>query len=126
MTPTTNSQNLRIRTLAVLLLAALALAVNLNDLGADSFWGEEIFTASFASLPPLEVIRWTAGDIHPPLYYLISGSFAKLLVPFGQTDGPNVATDWLWRFPHATRCWPPRKETSSAYGTSKPALVNRL
>lgn len=78
-----------------LVLAALSLGLNLHDLAADSFWGDEIFTASYASRPPAEVIRWTAADIHPPLYYLLAGAFARLT-----TGGsPNQVSDWLWRFP---------------------------
>lgn len=82
-----------------LFLVALALIFNLHALATDSFWGDEIFTATFASQPPLEVIRWTATDIHPPLYYLLAGGFTRLVVPLGPTEGPTPASDWLWRFP---------------------------
>ena len=78
-----------------LFLAALSLGLNLHALAADSFWGDEIFTASYASRPPAEVIRWTAGDIHPPLYYLLAGAFAHLTA----NGSPNQVSDWLWRFP---------------------------
>jgi hypothetical protein len=82
-----------------LLLVTLALALNLHDLAADSFWGDEIFTATFASQSPAEVIHWTANDIHPPLYYLLAGTFTRLTVPLGATELPTPASDWLWRFP---------------------------
>ncbi len=82
-----------------LLLIALAFALTLHALAADSFWGDEILTASFASRSPAEVIRWTASDIHPPLYYLIAGTFTKLMIPLGTTPDPGLVTDWLWRFP---------------------------
>ncbi|MDH3674082.1 MAG: glycosyltransferase family 39 protein [Anaerolineae bacterium] len=99
MRPKISAYNPRFATNSVMLITALALALNLHGLAADSFWGDEIFTASFASLSPLEIIRWTASDIHPPLYYLISGSFTKFSLSLGPGSGPNVATDWLWRFP---------------------------
>lgn len=80
-----------------LLIIALSLALNLHSLAADSLWGDEIFTASFAARSPAEVIRWTADDIHPPLYYLLAGTFTRLTV----TRPPSPASDWLWRFPSA-------------------------
>lgn len=82
-----------------LILIALALAVNLHGLAADSLWGDEIFTASFAGRSLLEVIRWTAEDIHPPLYYLVAGAFTALTIPLGTTADPAQVSDWLWRFP---------------------------
>jgi uncharacterized membrane protein len=82
-----------------LLLIALSLALNLHALAVDSFWGDEILTATFAGRSPADVIRWTAGDIHPPLYYLLAGGFIRLTVPLGLTDAPNPVSDWLWRFP---------------------------
>lgn len=82
-----------------LVVVAIAFALNLHGLAADSFWGDEILTAGFATLPFAELIETTAGDIHPPLYYLIAGAFAKLTIPLGVVTDPNQATDWLWRFP---------------------------
>jgi hypothetical protein len=82
-----------------LFLVALSLALNLHDLAADSFWGDEIFTATFASQSPAAVIRWTASDIHPPLYYLLAGTFTHLTLPLGVTELPSQVSDWLWRFP---------------------------
>jgi len=83
----------------ILAIIAFSLALNLHALATDSFWGDEIFTAIFASQAPAEVIRWTAEDIHPPLYYLLAGHFTRLTVPFGLTTAPSPASDWLWRFP---------------------------
>jgi 4-amino-4-deoxy-L-arabinose transferase-like glycosyltransferase len=78
-------------------LLLLALGITLHGLAADSFWGDEIFTATFANQSPAAVIQWTAGDIHPPLYYLLAGGFARLTVP--PESPPSAASDWLWRFP---------------------------
>jgi uncharacterized protein (TIRG00374 family) len=99
MKPKLNSQSPSLHAGPILLITALSLALNLHALAGDSFWGDEILTASFASLSPLEVVRWTAGDIHPPLYYLISGTFTNFTAPLGTIDRPNPVTDWLWRFP---------------------------
>jgi len=82
-----------------LFLLVLSLALNLHGLSSDSFWGDEIFTASFANQSPGEVITWTASDIHPPLYYLVAGTFARLIIPLGTTELPTATSDWLWRFP---------------------------
>ena len=85
--------------LPALLLLALSLALNLHGLSSDSFWGDEIFTASFAGRSLSEVISWTASDIHPPFYYLATGTFTRLLIPLGTTEFPTSTSDWLWRFP---------------------------
>lgn len=85
-----------------LFIIALALALNLYSLSADSFWGDEILTATFASRSPADLIRWTARDIHPPLYYLVTGAFTDLMVPLGSPETiryPTRVSDWLWRFP---------------------------
>ena len=81
------------------LVVLLAFFINLHTLAGDSFWGDEILTALYASRSPAEVIAWTAEDIHPPLYYLLAGTFTRLTVPLGHSTGPDVVSDWLWRFP---------------------------
>ena len=83
----------------ILFVVALSLALNLHALAADSFWGDEIFTAIFAGQAPAAVIHWTADDIHPPLYYLLAGHFTRLTLPLGLTSDPSPISDWLWRFP---------------------------
>ncbi|GAB4429232.1 MAG: hypothetical protein Kow0031_09760 [Anaerolineae bacterium] len=82
-----------------LLILLLAFALGLHALAGDSFWGDEILTASFAAQSPAEVIRWTAKDIHPPLYYLLAGAFTRLTASLSGVDAPGPASDWLWRFP---------------------------
>jgi len=52
---------------AILLLAAL---VRLLGISTESLWLDEATSLMVAQLPPDELIRWTANDIHPPLYYL--------------------------------------------------------
>lgn len=91
----------RIIPIWALAIVALSLALNLHALAADSFWGDEILTASFANRSPADVIQWTAGDIHPPLYYLLAGAFARFFVWPGADPFPSATSDWLWRFPSA-------------------------
>ena len=95
-----------------LVILLLAWALRVYQLGADSLWGDEIFTATQSPLPALELLRWTAGDIHPPGYYLIVGWLADWSgwahLP------PSALTDWLWRFP------------SAVVGTLAVALAYRL
>ncbi|MEP7199132.1 MAG: glycosyltransferase family 39 protein, partial [Chloroflexota bacterium] len=53
-------------TLAVLLIA---FAARLNTLGDPPFWYDEGLVGWSARLPFLETARWTAADVHPPLYF---------------------------------------------------------
>ncbi len=78
------------------LIILIAYALRLHDLAGDSLWGDEIFTATQSPLPVGELLRWTAGDIHPPGYYLLVGRLADGL---GWAHlSPSALTDWLWRF----------------------------
>ncbi len=49
----------------------VALALRVYHLGAESLWYDETVSAYLSSRSPLEIIRHTAGDIHPPGYYLM-------------------------------------------------------
>ena len=53
---------------AILLLAAL---VRLLGISTESLWLDEATSLMVARLSPVELTRWTANDIHPPLYYLL-------------------------------------------------------
>ncbi len=75
----------------------LSFALQLHDLAEESLWGDEIFTAIFSALSPLDTIRFTAKDIHPPLYYLLVGRLPHL--PFWPIAPPSMVTDWFWRWP---------------------------
>ncbi len=84
---------------SLFIILLLSLALNLHALASENLWEDEIFTALFASRPPAELIEWTKDDIHPPLYYLIAGTFTRLTSPLGATPDPTPTSDWLWRFP---------------------------
>jgi uncharacterized membrane protein len=47
------------------------LALRLYNLGAESLWYDETVSLLLARDSLAELIRHTAGDIHPPLYYLL-------------------------------------------------------
>jgi hypothetical protein len=93
----TSREHLIRRIGGVVLIILIAYALRLHDLAGDSLWGDEIFTATQSPLPVGELLRWTAGDIHPPGYYLLVGRLADGL---GWAHlSPSALTDWLWRFP---------------------------
>ena len=69
----------RLPLLAVLLLG---LALRLYRLGADSLWYDETVSTALAGSPLPELLRHTAGDIHPPGYYLLLRGWL-LLTGFG-------------------------------------------
>jgi len=53
--------------LAVCLLAFILRIAGLAD---HNIWWDEGIGVWLARMPLLESIRWTAGDVHPPLYYI--------------------------------------------------------
>lgn len=61
----------RLAILGVLGLTAIGIALRAYAIGQGSFWVDEAYTARIAQLPALEIIKTTAGDVHPPLYYLL-------------------------------------------------------
>ena len=40
-------------------------------------WFDEAFSLQLAKLSVSDVIKYTASDVHPPLYYLILRAFVK-------------------------------------------------
>src|SRR5437660_587786 len=79
--------------LPYLILAAvtsLGLALRLLGLDRKSVWFDEAVTAGFAALSPREVLSAIAGDVNPPLYYLLL-----------QAWWPYVRDDFWLRFPSA-------------------------
>jgi len=62
--------NIRSRIVLVVILL-VGTALRLFRLGADSLWYDETVSTYLAGSPIAELIRHTAGDIHPPGYYLL-------------------------------------------------------
>lgn len=54
-----------------LLLLLLAFALRVGGLADHNFWWDEGIGVWLARMPVAESIRWTAGDVHPPLYYIL-------------------------------------------------------
>ena len=62
--------------LGLILLAGAAL--RLYRLGADSLWYDETVSTFLAGSRLAELLRHTAGDIHPPGYYLLLHAWTRL------------------------------------------------
>jgi uncharacterized membrane protein len=82
----------------------LAFSLRLTALDAQSLWYDEGVTAVVAQYDPLTLIRWTADDIQPPLYYLVVSAW-------GQVAGWS---EWSLRF------------VSAAFGTLLVPLLAAL
>lgn len=53
------------------LVLLFSLALRLFDLGSESLWYDEAFTSLIADLPFHNALAAVAGDVHPPLWYMI-------------------------------------------------------
>ncbi len=62
-----------------LALPLLAFALYTFRLDAQSLWYDEAVSARLASMPLPDLIRWTADDIQPPLYYLLLHGWTRLV-----------------------------------------------
>ncbi len=66
------------RTVCAVGACALAMAIRLYRLGAESLWYDETVSAHLASLQSRALIAHTALDIHPPGYYLLLRLWSQL------------------------------------------------
>ena len=73
----------------LLLFILIAFALRLLWLGEQSLWYDEGVTWMLSQMPLPELIRWTAADIQPPLYYLLIWA----------TDILIDDSEWALRFP---------------------------
>jgi uncharacterized membrane protein len=60
-------------------LFGLSLAIRLGSGWLDSLWYDEAFTAWLAQLPLDRMMLAVAGDVHPPLWYLIEWATVRIL-----------------------------------------------
>ncbi len=81
----------RRRSAWLLLLLLLALALRLYRLPAQSLWYDEGVTAAISQRSLADLTRWTAGDIQPPLYYILTAGWIRLA----------GVSEWALRFPSA-------------------------
>ena len=58
-------------TLAAVAVALLGLVLRFWGLGKESIWLDEVTSVIIARMDLPSVIAWAAGDIHPPLYYMV-------------------------------------------------------
>ncbi len=70
-------------------LFILAAILRVIQLGDAALWYDEAITGWFARLPIPQLITATAGDTHPPLYYLIVWIFTRCL----------GSSEWVIRLP---------------------------
>lgn len=63
-------------------LVLLACGLRLYRLDVQSLWYDEGVTARVARMPVRELVRWTADDIQPPLYYLLVAGWLRLIEPW--------------------------------------------
>jgi len=74
MTPNANSKNLGPHLRPgywVLFFVLVGFGLRLHQLSFQPLWGDEGWSFYFATQPLPQLIRLTAIDIHPPLYYLL-------------------------------------------------------
>ena len=75
----------------LLALILIGLGLRLALLGEQSLWYDEGVTWWLATMSPPALLRWTAADIQPPLYYLLLWAARFLL----------GSSEWALRFPSA-------------------------
>lgn len=72
--------------------AAVALILRLFQLGKAAYWYDEGVTAVLSRLPWPQMIAATAGDVHPPAYYIIIWLLARTGIPITEftARGPSM------------------------------------
>lgn len=53
------------------LYASALFILNFIRIFDNNFWGDEAYTIRLAQMPLLSMLAETAGDVHPPLYYIL-------------------------------------------------------
>ena len=83
--------------LGLILLAGAAL--RLYRLGADSLWYDETVSTYLAGSRLPELLRHTAGDIHPPGYYILLRGWLVLMgYPTGHADAHGIGLEFAAAF----------------------------
>ncbi|MFQ5610757.1 MAG: glycosyltransferase family 39 protein [Anaerolineae bacterium] len=72
-------------------LPLVAFGLRLYLLGRQSLWYDEGVTWYVSQMSVPDLVRWTAADIQPPLYYLLTWLFGRLI----------GGSEWALRFPSA-------------------------
>ena len=83
--------------LGLILLAGAAL--RLYRLGADSLWYDETVSTYLAGSRLPELLRHTAGDIHPPGFYILLRGWLVLMgYPTGHADAHGIGLEFSAAF----------------------------
>jgi 4-amino-4-deoxy-L-arabinose transferase-like glycosyltransferase len=61
----------RVRYVILILILLLAFSLRIGGLKDHDIWWDEGASAYLARLPLVQMVDWTAHDVHPPLYFLI-------------------------------------------------------
>ncbi len=84
---------------ALLILLAVGLTLRFYRLGVDSLWYDETVSGYLAGSPVPELLRHTAGDIHPPGYYLLLRGWLILMgFPDGRAAPTGIGLEWAAGF----------------------------
>lgn len=83
----------------IVIILAVAMALRVAAL-SQTLWYDEAYTAMLAKMPLTQMVAATAGDVHPPTWYLIEIAFVRL---FGMSEASlrlpsailGVMTVWL-------------------------------
>ncbi|MCC9075736.1 hypothetical protein FKZ61_006390 [Litorilinea aerophila] len=86
----------RALTLAALLLA---FGLGLHRLGAESLWYDETVSALLAAKPIPAMLAHTAGDIHPPGYYLLLHLWLQVAGGASPTGLPPTGLEFILAWP---------------------------
>ena len=78
MTPKSARSSAQRDAVIVAVLSLLALLLRVARLDFQPLWWDEGYSVWFAHQPLAEMLRLTALDIHPPLYYALLGSWSQL------------------------------------------------
>ena len=85
--------------LPLLLILLVGAALRLYRLGADSLWYDETVSTFLAGSRLAELLRHTAGDIHPPGYYvLLRGWLVLMGYPTGHADAHGSGLEFSAAF----------------------------
>ncbi len=85
--------------LPLLLILLAGAALRLYRLGVDSLWYDETVSTYLAGSRLPELLRHTAGDIHPPGYYvLLRGWLVLMGYPTGHADARGIGLEFSAAF----------------------------
>ncbi len=102
--------------LAPYLILLLGFALRLYHLGANSLWYDETVSMYLAQSDLAELLRHTAGDIHPPLYYILlhawglAAGYSGFAAAFFSLGFGVLLIAVVWR---VTRAWFPAAAIAS-------------